>query len=264
MRRRPQTASCISPSRAITFSASLGRRSDRLLDEFDGLFAPSPRAMSDMRDIAGASSHRTALILSQDPFFILGLYRLPRDPPRTISGAHLVPTFHLHGARSLPASRCPSLWCNAATLALWNPPPGAPTPPRWFRRVVGRAQPPPSPCTRYQRPRISAIQGRQIVRSLRGVAPPPSPTGDKRHVSAESSQGVALVSCAITASHLYKQDNWLLGTSYRRSNSCYTWDGSAIFHANIRADGAASDVDAIHRRAERVHDPLPSYRFVGR
>ncbi|EJD50023.1 hypothetical protein AURDEDRAFT_161045 [Auricularia subglabra TFB-10046 SS5] len=43
------------------FSVSLGRRSDQLFEEFDGLFAPSPRAMSDMRDIAGKVSQCVAL-----------------------------------------------------------------------------------------------------------------------------------------------------------------------------------------------------------
>ncbi|EJD49991.1 hypothetical protein AURDEDRAFT_161012 [Auricularia subglabra TFB-10046 SS5] len=69
--------------------------------------------MSDMRDIAGPFSH-TALTQFHNTFFILGLYCLPRDPPRTISGGHLVLTFHLH-ERSLArrsdwyfeASECP-------------------------------------------------------------------------------------------------------------------------------------------------------------
>ncbi|EJD49973.1 hypothetical protein AURDEDRAFT_160995 [Auricularia subglabra TFB-10046 SS5] len=113
MRRRPQTASCISPSRAITFSASLGRRSDRLLDEFDELFAPSPRAMSDMRHFASKLLQVVALAFKatarSNAIVILCQHRLPRDPPRTISGALLVPTFHLHGAPSAPASWCPPL-----------------------------------------------------------------------------------------------------------------------------------------------------------
>ncbi|EJD49980.1 hypothetical protein AURDEDRAFT_161001 [Auricularia subglabra TFB-10046 SS5] len=141
----------MSPTCAITFSASLGRRGDQLLAEFDGLFASSPRAMSDMLHFPGKVSQWVALASQattspelfvgvvpasstvrdlgrplavdlpsarrllpvrrsrlpgdyENAIVILCQYRPPCDPPRAISGALLVSTFHLHGVRSVPAS----------------------------------------------------------------------------------------------------------------------------------------------------------------
>ncbi|EJD49981.1 hypothetical protein AURDEDRAFT_161002 [Auricularia subglabra TFB-10046 SS5] len=220
------------PTHAIMFPASPGRRNDRFFAALDQLFAPAA-ALGDKLSVPGQVS----------PGVVLA-FQATTMPPAS---------FSRHPSRSvgvyLPSARC------AVGLSIAEPIPivkcGHPGPLEFSTRSPNAAE---TVETRRRARAASSV-------SLRAIS---TPTGDKRHVSAESSEGVPRVPRAITASHLYKQDNWLFGTSYRGSNSYYTWDGSAIFHTNIRADGAASDVDAIHRRAERLHNPLPSYRFVGR
>ncbi|EJD49982.1 hypothetical protein AURDEDRAFT_161003 [Auricularia subglabra TFB-10046 SS5] len=91
----------MSPTCAITFAASLGRRGDRLLAEFDGLFAPLLRAMSDMLHLPGKVSQ-----WFPNAIVILCQYRLPRDPPRATSGAVGVylPSTHRPVGRSITSS----------------------------------------------------------------------------------------------------------------------------------------------------------------